>query len=311
MRVYRNLAEEIVSGSVATVGIFDGVHKAHQHIVERLKELSTESNCENLLVTFWPHPRYVLNKDAEELKLLNTLDEKLQLLHDYGVDNVLLIPFDMRFATLSFDAFVKRILVDKLRIRQLLVGFNHKFGRNRQGNYDNLKNLAEKESFRLEQVPIVEVENIKVSSSEIRRLLAIGNTELAEQMLGYNYTLTGTIVHGNKLGRHLGFPTANIELAELYKLVPSQGVYAIEANIGNKTVQGMLNIGIRPTIDSKGLRVIEANFFNFNDEIYNQQIKVRFFKQIREEKKFDNIEQLKKQINVDKLEIQKYFSTKK
>ncbi|MBN2484501.1 MAG: bifunctional riboflavin kinase/FAD synthetase [Bacteroidales bacterium] len=309
MKVYRDLSGEITPGTAATIGIFDGVHLAHKQIITRLKELSLEKGCESLLVTLWPHPRYVLNKDADSLKLLTTLDEKLCLLETAGLQNVLLIPFDAQFASTSFDKFIKRIIVDKLRARHLVVGFNHQFGRDRQGNFDSLKLLAEKNNIELEQMPKIMVGEQRVSSSVIRNQISTGEIVTANKLLGYEYILTGKIVHGNKVGRKLGFPTANIEVAELYKLIPADGVYAIEAIFGNTRLKGMLNIGTRPTIDNRGIKVIEANFFNFEGNLYNTFITIKFHKRIREEIKFESAEKLVEQIQNDKQTIINYFNT--
>jgi riboflavin kinase/FMN adenylyltransferase len=309
LKVYRDLSGEIISGTAATIGIFDGVHVAHRQILGRLKELSAENNCESLLVTFWPHPRYVLNKDADNLKLLTTLEEKLDLLEKSGLQNIVLIPFDKQFAAIAFDKFIKRILVDKLRVRNLVVGFNHQFGRDRQGNFDSLNQLAEKSGFILEQMQKVMIDEQRVSSSAIRQNILTGDVELANKMLGYKFVLTGKVVHGNKIGRELGFPTANIEVAELYKLIPADGVYAVETLYNNRILPGMLNIGTRPTIDSRGIRVIEVNFINFDGNLYDNHVTIKFHKRIRLEKKFETTEMLIQQIQNDKKEIINYFNT--
>lgn len=308
MKVYRNLSAEFTLNTVATIGIFDGVHLAHKQIIGRLSEIARERNTESMLITLWPHPRYVLNKEADKLKLISTLDEKLYQLEKAGLDNVLLIPFDKTFASLPFDKFIKRILIDTLQVNHVVVGFNHHFGKDRQGDFSRLKKFAEKHDFGLEQMPRVEVDNIGVSSSAIRESINTGNIDLAGKMLGYNFQMAGRVVHGSKIGRQFGFPTANLEVPEIYKLVPADGVYAIRAKIQGNVYDGMLNIGTRPTVDNRGLKVIEANFFDFDANIYDKDITICFYKRIREEQKFNTTEQLVERIHADKAEIQEYFS---
>lgn len=308
MKVYRDLSAKFTPYSVATIGIFDGVHLAHKQIIRRLSELAKERATESMLITLWPHPRYVLNKEADKLKLISTLDEKLYQLEKAGLDNVLLIPFDKTFASLPFDKFIKRILVDKLLVNYMVIGFNHHFGKDRQGDFSNLKQFADKYKFGIEQMPKVEIDGLGVSSSVIRENINSGNIELASKMLGYDFQLVGRVVHGNKIGRKFGFPTANIEIPEIYKILPADGVYAVRAEINNKFYDGMLNIGTRPTVDNRGLKVIEANFFNFNADIYDAYITIRFYRRIREEKRFDSTQKLIEQIHFDKSEIQEYFN---
>jgi riboflavin kinase / FMN adenylyltransferase len=307
LKIFRDLSTNITTGTVATIGIFDGVHLAHQQIINRLKELASDYGVESLLITLWPHPRYVLNKDSDSLKLLSTLDEKLQLLERFGLDNVVIIPFDKFFAATPFDRFIKRILVDRLRVKKLVVGYNHQFGRDRQGNYEHLKVYAERYGFGIEQLSMVEIERNRVSSSVIRKNILDGNLELGNSMLGHYLQLSGQVVHGNKIGRQLGFPTANIQVSELYKIVPADGVYAVKARINNMELKGMLNIGTRPTLNDYKDKVIEANFFNFEGELYEKNIVLSFLKRIREERKFKSTDELRSQINLDKQVIQKYF----
>ncbi len=310
MKIFRDLTTNITTGTVATIGIFDGVHLAHQQIISRLKDLASDYNTESLLLTLWPHPRYVLNKDSDSLKLLSTLEEKLQLLESYGLDNVVIIPFDKFFAATPFDRFIKRILVDRLQAKKLVVGYNHQFGRDRQGNYESLKTYAERYGFGIEQLSKVEIGGNRVSSSAIRKNILDGNLELANSMLGRYHQLSGQVVHGNKIGRQLGFPTANIRVNELYKIVPADGVYAVKARINDTELElkGMLNIGTRPTLNEYNDKAIEANFFNFEGELYEKNIILSFLKRIREERKFKSTDELRSQINLDKQVIQKYFN---
>lgn len=308
MKIFRDLSTNITTGTVATIGIFDGVHLAHQQIISRLKDLASDYKTESLLLTLWPHPRYVLNKDSDSLKLLSTLDEKLQLLESFGLDNVVIVPFDKFFAATPFDRFIKRILVDRLQVKKLVVGYNHQFGRDRQGNFENLKIYAERYGFGIEQLSKVEIDGNRVSSSVIRKNILDGNLELANSMLGHYHQLSGQVVHGNKIGRQLGFPTANIQVNELYKILPADGVYAVKARINNMELKGMLNIGARPTLNEYKDKVIEANFFNFEGELYEKNIILSFLKRIREERKFESKDELRSQINLDKQVIEKYFN---
>lgn len=310
MRIFRDLSSDIIRETIATTGIFDGVHLAHQQIVHRLNELAKQYHSESMLVTFWPHPRYVLNKDAENLKLLSTLEEKIALLDSFGLQNMLIIPFDKYFASTPFDQFIRKVLVGRLQVKHLVVGYNHQFGKNREGNFDRLKEFGGKYKFEIEQLPKVEVHGERVSSSKIRTHLQAGKLELVNSMLGHNVQLTGNVTHGSKIGRQLGFPTANIEVTELYKLIPSDGVYAVEAVLDDKKLQGMLNIGTRPTVDKRGERVIEVNFFNFYGEIYGKHITILFLKRIREEQKFNSTVELVQQIKKDKEQIETFFKTK-
>ena len=310
MRVYRDLSVDFVRNTVATIGIFDGVHIAHKQIIDRLTHLAKEHETESMLITLWPHPRYVLNKDPNKLKLITTLDEKVCQLEKAGLDNLLIVPFDKKFAGLSFENFIKLILVEKLHVKHMVIGYNHQFGKDRQGNFENLLKQSEKYGFGLEELKKIEVSENRVSSSAIRNAINLGEFELANRMLGYTFQLNGVVVHGNKLGRKIGFPTANIEIPEIYKIVPLKGVYAVKAKIDDTMVNGMLNIGKRPTIDSKGLRVIEANFFNFSQDIYNKHITIFFYKRIRDEIKFPSAEHLIQQLEKDKISIQEFFDNK-
>lgn len=311
MKVYKDLSAEIIPNTVATIGIFDGVHIAHQQIIDHLNEAKREFGAESLLVTLWPHPRYVLDKDADKLKLLSTLDEKLDRLERSGLDNVLLIPFSKDFAKTPFEDFINQILVEKLKVKHLVVGFNHHFGKNREGSFDSLKIFGEKGGFTTERLEKVLVNGEGVSSSEIRKSVWAGDMEKVSNMLGYAFTVSGKVMHGKKLGRQLGFPTANIQLPEVYKILPALGVYAVEADIDGKTHKGMLNIGIRPTVDNRGLKAIEANFFDFSGNLYDKHLTLRFLSRIREEKKFDSLDALKQQISLDRLSVLEYFNKKK
>ncbi len=311
MKLYKDLSADIPLHTVATIGIFDGVHLAHQQIIRRLDEVKKQFQTLSTLVTLWPHPRYILNKDATGLQLLSTLEEKLFRLEHSGIDQVLLIPFSIEFAALPFDVFINRVLVEKLRVQHLVVGFNHHFGKDRQGSYESLSQYGLQGGFTTEQLQKIEIDGEGVSSSRIRQYILQGNIEGANQMLGYPYSVSGNVIHGNKLGRALGFPTANIELPEIYKLLPAEGVYAIETSLDGNVFKGMLNIGTRPTVDNRGHKVMEANFFDLEQDLYDKHLTLRFFKRIRAEKKFETLEHLKNQIEKDRIEILEYFKKNK
>jgi riboflavin kinase/FMN adenylyltransferase len=301
MKIFRDISNISINRPVATIGIFDGVHRAHQAIIDKLRVMASELSGESVIVTLWPHPRIVLRHGNEDTRLLNTLDEKIEKLQETGVDNLVILPFDKTFAATGFTEFVREILVDKLGIIHLVVGYNHQFGRNREGNYANLKILANEFGFGLTQQGPVIIGNEKVSSSKIRQLLISGQVEKANHNLGYPFLLKGKVVAGNKLGVKIGFPTANLAVSEPDKIVPGKGVYAVMVGLEGDMYQGMMNIGCRPTIDADCAKsVIEVNLFNFDSDLYRKELSVFFIRRIRDEKKFDDIRSLSAQISKDR-----------
>lgn len=306
MRVFKNIYSIAIKRPVATIGIFDGVHLAHQAIIEKLKLKAFELNGESTLITFWPHPRIVLNKDADTLRMLNTLDEKILRLEATGIDNLVILPFDTRFAATSFDAFIRNILVDQLKIVHLVVGFNHHFGKNREGNFEKLQQLSDDLGFGLSQQDPILFQDEKISSSTIRHLLENGELQKVNHFLGYTYGFTGQVVHGNHKGREIGFPTANLEPLESIKMIPKTGVYAIHARLDGQLYKGMMNIGFRPTLKSEvAKQVIEAHLFDFNANLYGRQLRVECIARIRDEQKFNSFEELRLQIEKDREFIKK------
>lgn len=287
------------SDAVATIGTFDGIHIGHKTILERIVNEAKIRGGKSVLITFWPHPRFILNKDADKLKLLTTFNEKVDLIAALGVDYIIKIAFTPAFSNLSAEEFVKQVLIDKVGIKKLFIGYDHHFGNNREGNIDFLKTIAPKYDFEVVEIARQDIDDIGVSSTKIRNALDDGQIHLANALLGRNYSIKGTVIHGNKKGRLIGFPTANIDIPESYKLLPADGAYAIKATVGEKKYKGMLNIGFKPTVDGTK-RTIEAHLFNFEEEIYNQEITVEFVKALRKELKFDSIDQLKDQLLVDK-----------
>lgn len=284
--------------AVVTIGTFDGVHIGHQKIVNRLIENSNKYNLVSIILTFFPHPRMVLQKDAN-IKLLNTINERSTILDGLGLDYLLIQKFSFEFSLLSADDFVKTILVDKLKAKKVIIGYDHRFGRNRNASIDDLKAFGEKYDFEVEEISAQDINAVAVSSTKIRHALAHGNIIKANTFLGYHFMLTGTVVKGKKLGRQINFPTANIEIDEDYKLIPKQGAYIVSATIGGVVVYGMMNIGVNPTVNGDK-ESIEVHFFNFDKDLYNLKIQINLIDRIRDEQKFESIEALKNQLLKDK-----------
>lgn len=296
--------------AVVTVGTFDGIHVGHQKIIRRMKEIATENGGETILVTFDPHPRQVLNNIKGELKFINTQKRKLTLLDNFGIDHMIIIPFTREFAKTSSADFIKNYLVDKIGVKKLIVGYDHHFGKNREGNYSKLKALGEQWGFRVEEIPAQNLDDQAVSSTKIRKALASGDVRMANKMLGYPYSITGIVVEGNKIGRTIGFPTANIEIQDEFKLIAAGGVYYCEVELEGIIYKGMGNIGIRPTIGINGL-VTEVHILNFNRNIYGKEITIFFHDRIRDEHKFGSLELLREQLEIDKETISEIINSEK
>ncbi len=281
-----------------TLGTFDGVHIGHQKILQKLVKEAKASDLESILLTFFPHPRMVLKQD-EKIQLLNTIDEKSKLIEKTGVHTLIIHPFDSTFSELSAEEFVKKILIDKLNLAKIIIGYDHKFGKNRSADINDLIILGKKYNFEVEQISAKEIDDISISSTKIRKALLNGNIELATSYLGHDYSLFGLVVEGEKNGRTINYPTANLKISEDYKLIPKNGVYIVSSFIDNKTVFGMMNIGNNPTVQGIS-ESIEIHFFDFNEEIYAKEICVNLLSRIRDEKKFDSLDELKKQLDLDK-----------
>lgn len=284
--------------TIVTLGTFDGVHLGHAAILKKLTQNTQNGTFESTVLTFFPHPRMVL-QGKSDLKLLNTINEKIDLLEKIGIDNLIIHPFDEKFAELDAKAFVSTILVDQLRVQKIIIGYDHRFGKNRTANIDDLISFGTQYGFEVEQISAQEIDEISISSTKIRTALEEGDIQLANEYLGYRYFLSGTVVKGKQLGRTIGFPTANISLEEDYKLVPQNGVYVVRAEIDGKTIYGMMNIGFNPTVQGKK-KTIEVHLFDFNTDIYNCKIQVSILQRIRSEKKFESVEVLKEQLKKDK-----------
>ena len=292
--------------TIVTIGTFDGVHLGHCKILEQITKSAQSLHCESLVLTFFPHPRMVLQEDTE-MKQLNTLDEKIKLLDNLGIDNLIVHPFDKEFSRLTAEEFVKEVLVDVFKIKKIIIGYDHRFGRNRTATIDDLIQFGETYGFEVEQISAEEINEVSISSTKIRNALLEGNIELATRYLGYNYSLTGMISKGKQLGRTIGFPTANINIEEEYKLIPLKGVYIAKSVLNEKTFFGMMNIGTRPTVDGT-TQTIEINFFDFKQDLYNQKITVSLLNRMRAEQKFESVEALKTQLEKDKLMAKNYIS---
>lgn len=301
MELHYSLDNFKAHNPVVTIGTFDGLHKGHQSVVAELKELAGEINGETVVFTFYPHPRIVTSPNEKNLRLLTTKNEKIKLFEKLGVDHLIIYPFDKKFAELSYTQFVEDILVDKIGTRCLVVGYDHRFGKNREGSFEYLEACARKNNFTVKETNALSIQAEKVSSTKIRAALQSGNIKTANQYLGYEFTLHGIVVKGMQLGRKLGFPTANIEASDKYKIIPGYGVYAVLIEIEDTQYKGMLNIGTRPTFNNNAdNRSIEVNIFDFSGDVYGKNITLVFMDKIREERKFPGIDALVVQLKADK-----------
>ena len=300
MTIYNNINEfSSVNKTILTIGTFDGVHLGHQKVLERLTNSAKENNLESTVLTFFPHPRTILNPN-KPLKLINSVKERTELLNRSKVDNLIIHPFDKNFSELDPEKYVVEILVKKLKAKIILIGYDHKFGKNRTADITDLKIYGKKYGFKVIEIKAEEISNIAISSTKIRKAISEGNISTVKKYLGYDFSLSGKIVHGKSIGRTLGFPTANIEVKEEYKLLPKNGVYLIQSVINHNKYFGMMNIGMKPTIKESS-KTIEVNFFDFEGDLYHKNIEVNIKKFIRDEIKFDSLELLKSQILKDKI----------
>lgn len=306
MKTFNSIYSYSKAKSIVTIGTFDGVHIGHKKILEKIIQSAKELNCESVVLTFFPHPRMVLQENSE-VKLLNTVQEKTDLLQQIGIDNLIIHPFDQEFSRLTAEEFVKNILVDQLNIQKIIIGHDHRFGRNRTADIDDLILYGKEYGFEVEQISAQEINENAVSSTKIRNAILDGNCTLTKSYLGYNYFFSGKVVQGKQLGRTIGFPTANIQIEEKYKLIPKNGVYSIKSIINNTTFYGMMNIGDRPTVNGEN-QTIEVNIFDFEATIYNKIITIELLEFIREEQKFNSLEALKNQLNTDKETALKFIS---
>ena len=300
MKIFNHISDcKNLKNPVLTLGMYDGVHLGHQKIIQKLNEIASEVDGESVLLTFEPHPRITLNKGADSLQLITTLDEKIELLRDYGLKNLIVHPFTKEFSELSATDFVKNLLVDQIQIHTIVIGYDHHFGKGRQGNYELLDELSTQFNYNCVQIEEVKSDQLYISSTKIRNALLKGEIDLANQGLNRFFSLKGKVVHGDKLGRTLGFPTANLS-TEKYKLIPADGVYVVRVFLKNKIFKGLLSIGNRPTVTDSNEKRVEVFLLDFDREIYSEELKIEFHHKIRDDLKFESIEALVEQMNKDK-----------
>ena len=311
MRIFEGLTDlSHIKNAVVTIGTFDGVHLGHQEILKTLIAEAEKCEGESVLLTFYPHPRMVLFPEQTDLQLLQTQTEKLEKLASIGLQNVVIYPFSKEFADLSAERFVEEILIKGLQAKMVIIGYDHQFGHNREGNLAFLKQYAEKGLFELMEIPAEQIDEANISSSKIRKAILGGEISTANAFLGSPFELSGTIVKGLQNGRKIGFPTANIRIDDQQKIIPATGVYAVEMNVAGTSCRGMMNVGWRPTIEEEKLeRKIEVHLFDFQKEIYDEACQIRVLQFVRAEHKFPNLEALKVQIQRDEETVRAYFST--
>lgn len=308
MNVYHTIEDfPGIPNAVVTIGTFDGVHVGHQEIIRRLKNVAHETGGETVVLTFFPHPRMVLQPEDNDLKLISTMKEREELLRYYGIDHLIIQPFSKDFSRISAVEFVRDVLVRKIGTKTLVIGYDHHFGRNREGSYKDLEEMAPVYGFRLEEISEQIINHVAVSSTKVRKALSEGNIAEARTLLGHDFSIFGTVVHGEKMGRTLGFPTANIEVEEAYKLIPSDGIYAVTIEVNSGTLKGMLYIGNRPVLNGVR-RSIEVNIFDFDDDIYGKKVKVNFKAFIRHDAYFPSLDDLVKKMTEDKENATKLLS---
>lgn len=305
MRVIDNLSEFTKPDfSVVTIGTFDGVHQGHKIILEKVVKEARQNSGKSILITFWPHPRFILRPDDNSLKLLSTFKEKVELIEEIGMDYIVKLTFTPVFSNQSADEFVRSILIDKIGTKKLFIGYDHHFGNNRDGNIDFLRDRSAEYGFEVSEIPRQDIDDIGVSSTKIRNALSEGDIPLATALLGREFSIEGKVIHGEKKGRSIGFPTANIQVDESFKLLPRDGAYAVKVMRDDEVLHGMLNIGFRPTLGGSR-KSIEVHLFNFTGELYDETLVVKFVEFIRPETKFTSIDDLKNQLEKDKSEALK------
>ena len=293
--------------SIVTIGTFDGVHLGHQQILEQLIETSQKSKLKSVLLTFFPHPRMVLQPDVS-MRLIQTIEERERALAKTGLDYLIIHPFSAEFSRLSADDYVKQVLVEQLNVHKVVVGYDHRFGRNRTASLEDMYHYADIYDFEVIEIDAKKIDSTAVSSTKIRKAIDDGSIELANTYLGHSFTLEGMVVHGDKRGRELSYPTANIDLQNPHKIVPKQGVYLVKSNLSNRVVYGMMNIGTKPTFDAS-MPSIEVHFFDWDGDLYGQAVQVELLKWVREERKFGSVEELQAQIQADEQYCRSYIST--
>ncbi len=306
LKISKSLTLPSNTHTVVTIGTFDGVHIGHRKIIGRLIHTAKQEGLSSVILTFFPHPRMVLQTDVQ-IKLINTIEERYAILETLGIDFLVVKKFTREFSRMPAEDFVKRILVEKLRARKVVIGYDHRFGRNRNANIEDLKQFGLKYNFEVEEIPVQDINDVAVSSTKIRRALEEGHIAKANSYLGYHFMLTGTVTKGKGLGRQLGFSTANITIEEDYKMIPKQGAYVVRSLIDETLFYGMMNIGTNPTVNGDALS-IEVHFFNFEGDIYTKRLKIELLQRLRDEHKFDSLDQLKAQLEKDKAAALAYLA---
>lgn len=298
MKIEKAIDYSLIKASVVTIGTFDGVHVGHQKIIKKLVKIAKDQKLQAIVLTFFPHPRMVLQKDAN-IKMINTIDEKSQQLESHGVDYLVVEEFTKAFSRLTAQEFVSNILVNKLHVKHIIIGYDHHFGRNRTANIDDLRAFGDIYGFEVTEISAQEIDEVAVSSTKIRKALLDGDIQTANTFLGYPFAFSGTIVRGKGLGKQLAFPTANIQIDESYKLIPKNGAYVVSTIYEGATIYGMMNIGVNPTVDGD-TQTIEMHLFDFEKEIYGEVFTVSLLERLRDEQKFESIDHLKTQLFQDK-----------
>lgn len=324
MKIYRSLEEfTSLDNAIVTIGTFDGVHVGHQKILKKLIDCAKENQCESVLLTFFPHPRLIINPNDESLRLINDIEEKVHQLAIAGLDHLIITPFTRDFSNQTAEEYIRNVLVNKLGTKVIIIGYDHHFGKDRKGNIKDLIELSNIFDFQVKEIPKQDIEDVAVSSTQIREALIKGNIETANKYLGYTFQLTGTVIKGDQIGRQIGFPTANIHVHEEHKLIPAYGIYAVEVEIyptvsticsgeyidpkPAKKAYGMCYIGTRPTVDGMN-RKIEVNLLDFADDLYHKTIRINFYKHIRGDERYDSLAELQAQIKIDEQNIRAYFN---
>lgn len=306
MKVYNHIDEfKQIKNAVVTIGTFDGVHIGHQKIISRLQEVAQQKGGETVILTFFPHPRMILHPDDLNIKLISTMDEKAEHLANLGIDHLIITPFTRDFSNLSPQEYIREILVKKIGTTQIIIGYDHRFGKDRSGGLKELQYYSSELGYEVEEIPEQDIDDVAISSTKIRNAILSGDVKTAESFLGYPFHLTGKVIKGDQIGRKLGFPTANLFIEESYKLIPSDGIYAVSVDFRSgetklKSANGMAYIGHRPTINGMS-RNIEVNIFDFTEDIYGQTIRINFMEYMRGDQKFNSLEELKEQLGLDEV----------
>ena len=308
MKIYHHIDEfKPVNGAVVTIGTFDGVHQGHRKIIAGITELAKATGGESVILTFFPHPRMILHPEDQSIKLITTIDEKAGLLEQLGVDHLIITPFSRDFSNQTPEEYIKHVLVEKIGTRKIVIGYDHRFGKDRSGGLEDLQRLAPVYGFDVLEIPEQDINDVAVSSTRIRTALLAGDIATANAFLSYPFFLTGKVIRGDQIGRQIGYPTANIQPHESYKLIPGDGIFAVNVGTADGVYKGMAYIGQRPTVNGIN-RNIEVNIFDFDREIYNQNVRMDFLQYIRGDIKFDSLDELKRQLAQDKIDVLKALS---